>query len=829
VLLVALVPIGALVGVEQASGNPTLAVTSIAVAPATAGTQPYGGETDLNTTWDTTIIGQAAGSYPEGTVTVVAINTVTTAVTDLCASDWDGSTGFANTGGAEAPDATLFGYPTPTAPYDEADYYCSGPTNNTTLAPGTYDIESQLTGAIGDAVNVNYSNADSASTTYIVTKATTTLTTNTVPVSSTASPWADTDVVAGAPITENAVLSGGVSPTGTINFAYYAGACPASGTIPIYATDTVTANGTYQATFTPTVTGDYCLYASYSGDANNSSPSGGAGFYIPADGEGTFVVSAATPTINTAATASTLGNPISDTVNLVGVSGNNASGLVTISAEEGSCPGGTGVFTYTANLSTIATYSTTAGVTTATVVVSFTPTAVGTYYWTVSYAGDTNNAPVAEGCHGSGGTPVTPESSVVSKASTTTITQVVDESTGTAPSGSQPAGTAFHDTAVVTGGTGANTPSGTVTYTYFTNGTCTPTGTTQNVTLAGGVVPNSASTGPLGPGNYSYDAVYNGDSNNAPSATSSCEPFSVGLAATTTDTQVIVNATGAPPTGSELAGSAFHDTATVTTTGSFTPTGTVTYTLYTARTNCTGANSTQSVTLVGGSVPNSASSGPLAAGSYSYDAKYNGDSNNAASGVSTCEPFTVGAVSPVVITPATLPDAIVGDAYSTTIGATGGVPPYQNWTVTSGSLPPGLGPIGSSTGVISGTPSAGDSGTYTFTLTVQDSRLPTPQTSAPVTFTITVGGPLTITAPSRLPGGNHGRMYMATVTTSGGIGALHFAITGGKLPPGLGINVNTGVITGPAGAIGTYSFVVTVTDSGTPQQSVSKTFTITIS
>ncbi len=73
-----------------------------------------------------------------------------------------------------------------------------------------------------------------------------------------------------------------------------------------------------------------------------------------------------------------------------------------------------------------------------------------------------------------------------------------------------------YDTATVTGT--PLTPTGTVTYYFYTTlspvyGTTTPT-STQTVTLTStGFVPNSATTGALALGSYSYIAVYSGDAN----------------------------------------------------------------------------------------------------------------------------------------------------------------------------------------------------------------------------------------------------------------------------------------------------------------------------
>jgi uncharacterized protein (TIGR03437 family) len=87
--------------------------------------------------------------------------------------------------------------------------------------------------------------------------------------------------------------------------------------------------------------------------------------------------------------------------------------------------------------------------------------------------------------------------------------------------------------------------------------------------------------------------------------------------------------------------------------------------------------------------------------------------------------------APVAIsTAATLPPAIEGLAYSQTLAATGGTPPYV-WTVTSGSLPAGL--ALSSNGVISGIPSS--AGAFQFTVQATDSF----SVAASLTVTLTIG------------------------------------------------------------------------------------------
>src|SRR5207244_6174005 len=73
---------------------------------------------------------------------------------------------------------------------------------------------------------------------------------------------------------------------------------------------------------------------------------------------------------------------------------------------------------------------------------------------------------------------------------------------------------------------------------------------------------------------------------------------------------------------------------------------------------------------------------------------------------------------PLVLTTTSLPSGTQNTAYTATISAAGGTPPYT-WSLASGSLPAGLS-LAASSGAISGTPSA--SGTSTFTLQVADSN-----------------------------------------------------------------------------------------------------------
>src|SRR3954453_14642813 len=89
---------------------------------------------------------------------------------------------------------------------------------------------------------------------------------------------------------------------------------------------------------------------------------------------------------------------------------------------------------------------------------------------------------------------------------------------------------------------------------------------------------------------------------------------------------------------------------------------------------------------------------PGAAGSSNFTVKVTDSASQSDSAALTLT------ISPpaVVISTSSLPAGTVGVAYSQTLGASGGTPPYS-WSMASGSLPAGLNISG---GTISGTPTA---------------------------------------------------------------------------------------------------------------------------
>ncbi|HKM84324.1 MAG TPA: putative Ig domain-containing protein [Candidatus Acidoferrum sp.] len=212
---------------------------------------------------------------------------------------------------------------------------------------------------------------------------------------------------------------------------------------------------------------------------------------------------------------------------------------------------------------------------------------------------------------------------------------------------------------------------------------------------------------------------------------------------------------------------------------------------------------------------------PTTTGVYTFKVQVTDSSNPAQTAPSALLSLTITA-GPLAVTPQTLPTGAVGEAYpATTIGATGGVPPYTFSVISAaGTFPPGL--TLNSNGSITNSPSPTTASTYNFTAQVKDST----NATAPGNFSIVINPALTISTPSTLPPGTQGASYSYNLAASGGLGSYTWSLASGSnpLPTGLALSP-TGQIAGTPTATGTFPFTVQVKDSigGTAQANLSIT------
>ena len=122
---------------------------------------------------------------------------------------------------------------------------------------------------------------------------------------------------------------------------------------------------------------------------------------------------------------------------------------------------------------------------------------------------------------------------MVEKAEPTISTQVHDVNHMDMTNGTVSAGTPVHDQATVNGQVNGIAITGTVTYRFYINASCSGTPASNETVPVG----TESTPQTLAPGSYSYDAVYSGDANyNA--SDSDCEPFQVIQKSIVTDTQL---------------------------------------------------------------------------------------------------------------------------------------------------------------------------------------------------------------------------------------------------------------------------------------------------
>ncbi|MHB8335465.1 MAG: hypothetical protein ACYDEH_11305, partial [Acidimicrobiales bacterium] len=265
----------------------------------------------------------------------------------------------------------------------------------------------------------------------------------------------------------------------------------------------------------------------------------------------------------------------------------------------------------------------------------FTNLAPGNYYFTATYVATSNDIY----------TTFTDQPDEASESFT--ITRFTPIVLTTATSGTNSA----TDTVTVSGPSGQPTPTGSVVFTLY-NSSGTSEGTDSQTLSGGTATSRSFSFTGLASGTYHFVAVYTPDTVGGTYYTTgndggTAKVSSDGEAFSVTTTSPPLPPPGTPPSVSlsttpTVIGLTASDFATVTGTGG-TPTGTVTFTLYSGLQGSGTLVSSYApdlVNLVSGSAT-STSSGTLPAGNYYFMVTYSGDGTYPAITHGTAEPFSI--------------------------------------------------------------------------------------------------------------------------------------------------------------------------------------------
>jgi len=244
-------------------------------------------------------------------------------------------------------------------------------------------------------------------------------------------------------------------------------------------------------------------------------------------------------------------------------------------------------------------------------------------------------------------------------------------------------GTVIYDVGTaLSAGAGKPAPTGSITFTLYSNTTCTASvngvnqivATYPNVpcsTVNNNCVAQTSTFTTASPPGYSYFASYSGDAN-YPAADDGCEVVNVQAAPTLSTT---------PNPSSGTVGVTLNDSGTLS--GAFNPTGSITFKLFdVGDTNCTGTPVfTQTVALSGSTASTTGGYTTTKTGTLRWTASWPGDSNNqAASSGCTAEQVTIGPASPTLTTTPSPSSGTVGVTLNDGATLTGGVNPTGSIT-----------------------------------------------------------------------------------------------------------------------------------------------------
>lgn len=176
-------------------------------------------------------------------------------------------------------------------------------------------------------------------------------------------------------------------------------------------------------------------------------------------------------------------------------------------------------------------------------------------------------------------------------------------------------------------------------------------------------------------------------------------------------------------------------------------------------------------------------------------------------GLSSTAALSIAVIAlPPTISTSSLPSGTTAIAYSKSLAASDPQSLPLSWSVSSGTLPAGLGL--SSAGLLSGTPAA--AGTYAFTVRAADAA--GAAATQALSLSVALPSPPAI-ATTSLPGVLVGGSYAATLSATDPQSlSVSWSLSAGTLPSGVTLGP-AGVLSGAASATGTWNFTISAVDA----------------
>ena len=185
---------------------------------------------------------------------------------------------------------------------------------------------------------------------------------------------------------------------------------------------------------------------------------------------------------------------------------------------------------------------------------------------------------------------------------------------------------------------------------------------------------------------------------------------------------------------------------------------------------------------------------------------------------------TGGGAPPLSIGSPSFPAGTVGTAYSGSVTATGGNPPYS-FSATGLEANLVINTSGSS-GIVTGTPTIAETDAGTVTVTDSTSKMAETTYSFVVSAAAPPPPPTLTISPANFPSGTVNVTYSGSVNASGGTPPYTFSATGLEAGLSIGTSGSAGIVTGTPTVAETDTGTVTVTDSAKAAASETYSFVI---